>query len=117
MGLAPQQVTLTATGSVVVESKVESVEISGVALDAAGNLTVKVDGKLAAAADGKGIYQVVAEPTKTVTCSVYSKQTLDQADWTLVAQEKITVGGGAATIAVPGAANAASGFYKAVVTE
>lgn len=117
MGLAPQQVTLTATGSVVVESKVASVEISGVALDAAGNLTVKVDGKLAAAADGKGIYQVVAEPTKTVTCSVYAKQTLDQADWTLVAQEKITVGGGAATIAVPGAANAASGFYKAVVTE
>ncbi len=117
MGLAPQQVTLTATGSVVVESKVASVEISGVALDAAGNLTVKVDGRLAAAADGKGIYQVVAEPTKTVTCSVYAKQTLDQADWTLVAQEKITVGGGAATIAVPGAANAASGFYKAVVTE
>ena len=117
MGLAPQQVTLTATGSVVVESKVASVEISGVALDAAGNLTVKVDGRLAAAADGKGIYQVVTEPTKTVTCSVYAKQTLDQADWTLVAQEKITVGGGAATIAVPGAANAASGFYKAVVTE
>lgn len=117
MGLAPQQVTITATGSVVVESKVESVEISGVALDAAGNLTLKVDGKLAAAADGKGIYQVVTEPTKTVTCRVYAKQTLEQADWTLVAEQTVAVGGGAATIAVPGAANAASGFYKAVVTE
>ncbi len=117
LGLTPQQVTFTATGAVVVESKVAAVEISGVALDDAGNLTIKVDGKLAASADGKGIYEVVAEPTKTVTCSVYAKETLEQADWQFVAEETVTVGGGAATIAVPGAANAKSGFYKAVITE
>ena len=100
-----------------VESEVTEVEISEVAFDALGNLVVKVDGKLAATADGKGIYDVVAEPTKTVTCSIYSKKTLEQADWELVASKTITVGGGAESIAVPGAAGAASGFYKAVITK
>ena len=92
-------------------------DASGLLFDAAGNLVVKVDGKLAAAADGKGIYDGVAAPTKTVTCRVYSKRTLAEADWNLVAEQTITVGGEAAAIAVPGAAQAASGFYKAVITK
>lgn len=116
LGLEPQQVKVTATGALMVESEVSDVEITSISF-ADGNVTVKVDAKLEAAADGMGIYQVVTEPTKTVVCEIYNKKTLEQADWELVATKTITVGGAAETLTVTGAADGDSGFYKAVITK
>ncbi len=120
LGYDPSDVTVGANGSIQVESKVESVEIKSVSFNADGNVVVEIEGELNTAegnTNGLGFIPLEGETKKTVTCQVFWKASLSDADWTVKATKTIVVGDGAQTIDIKGLGAESSGFFKVVVTE
>ena len=120
LGVPPDVVNVNSAGQIVVDNKVESVEVESISFEG-GSLSIKVSGTVGTASDGvsSDVYSVtvVSEATKTVVCDVYRRDTLSaDDDWTLVTSSQVTVGADAAEIPVPGAVGE-SGFYKVVIRQ
>ena len=124
LGYDPASITIRPDGSIAVESEVEEIEITGVGFDAAGNVTLTVEGKLNTAEgnmNGLGFIPLTGESEKTIECQVLYKKTLDQADWDEVSfPAQITVGSEPQTVTlkiVEDLKSSSSGFFKVKVTE
>ena len=119
LGVSPDVLSVNSDGQIVVENKVESVEVESISFEG-GLLSIKVSGTVGAAAEGasSGLYEVTVAPTKTVVCDVYRRATLAaEDDWTCVfTSDPITVGADATELSVPGATGE-SGFYKVVIRQ
>lgn len=112
LGVEPEQIQVSAAGALTVESEVDSVTISSIGFEN-GQLVIKVDGTQKEL--GSTIYGAIETIPTEVTCSVYSKASLD-ADWTKVKSAKVTIGADAQAIELP-EDNGTSGFYKVVIEQ
>ena len=113
-------VTFNSAGQIVVENKVESVEVESISFDG-GLIKIKVSGKVGAPIEGvsSDVYDVTvnSSTTKTIVCDVYRRTSLaDEDGWTLAVSSQVTVGTDSAEIPVPGATSE-SGFYKVVIRQ
>ena len=120
LGVSPDALSVNSDGQIVVENKVESVEVESISFDGS-SILIKVSGKVGAPIEGvtSDVYDVTvnSSTTKTVVCDVYRRDSLsDDDDWTLAVSSQVTVGADSAEIPVPGTTGA-SGFYKVVIRQ
>ncbi|MGN0854053.1 MAG: LamG domain-containing protein [Kiritimatiellia bacterium] len=109
MDVPVASLSVSSTGSIIVEGEVAALDITGIALED-GRLTLKVSAQSETAADGLGVYDIVSE----VNCTVCYKTSLDQTEWTELGTTKVSVGGEAVSVSLDGVAGD-SAFFKVVV--
>ena len=115
-GVNPDSIKYVSGDTIMVENKVTDVEITGVEI-VDGKVVIGVDGKLdAEEPNGMGVFNIVAESEKTVTCKVYSKANLAD-DWTLAAEKAVAVGTGPVEVELPADTGSASGFFKVEIDD
>ena len=58
---------------------------------------------------------MTVKPTVSVTCKVYRKTSLAEADWTLVSETPVVVGAEPVAVSAKASGDGMSGFYKVVI--
>ena len=115
LGVSPDSLSVSPDGSIAVEKTVEGVEISDIGFDAEGNIVIAVEASLSSPSADSTFYTVTVKPTVSVTCKVYRKTSLAEADWTLVSETPVVVGAEPVAVSAKASGDGMSGFYKVVI--
>ena len=115
LGVSPDSLSVANDGSIAVEKTVEGVEISDIGFDAEGNIVIAVEASLSSPSVDSAFYTVTVQPTVSVTCKVYRKTSLAEADWTLVSETPVVVGAEPVAVSASAPGDGTSGFYKVVI--
>ena len=104
-----------------VDNTVTSVKVTKLDFDANGNVSIQIEAATVSGGLDEGLskfYGTSLDKTMTVTCIVYRKAKLSDANWTEAGRERVTVGGDEPTtvkVTKPVADNA--GFYMVKIVE